>query len=600
MRLLISFIIYHMNIIKLKFYCRDITKSITSLCKHKFSSNTERVTDHTIKEQSFSNTKKEKKVDWSMLFKEDFSFEIKNFKENHFCNKPKAVVFDLNNVLLTYEKKKIAPYTSTLKAILKHPEWNSYLKASTTRDVAYEKIASDLKISIEQLSEVLGVARDCLSPIKEGVEILEKLKEKGYTLICLSNCPRDEIVLLQRRFDFLGNFDLILSSGDLGHNKPEKEAFYSLMSYTNLSADEIIFVDDDIENIASAESIGIKGLNIKDSSSYSKVFDFLNIATKSEKATEISPYSKKYFKAYNYLTKLADTDHHGFYKGIVGVGPKLKNSKLSSTEIFATVSVLTLSKQIALSPYGANILKELTKLQKNGKFKFFVDLEVIPYDQDTTSVCCALLLRHNMIDISVVNKVIDEMFTNVSDEGLFLTYFDKHRIRFCPIVCVNILYLIHLTGREKGSPAVEKTKKYLFNLLNSSEYSIDGTTYYPNPELFLLTLSKLVYKFPVAFAEFIPIMKREVQNRIGKNTDDSISLGVRSILSVLYDIENKKEFEMLLDMQLEDGSWKETAIYSTSSAAREDQFCWATRAYNTILGMKAIELQMLGKKSFNI
>ncbi len=76
-----------MNITKLKFISKDITKCIASFWKQPFSTTSERFNDKSLNEQNFSNTKKEKKVDWSILFKEDFSFEIKSFKENSFCNK---------------------------------------------------------------------------------------------------------------------------------------------------------------------------------------------------------------------------------------------------------------------------------------------------------------------------------------------------------------------------------------------------------------------------------------------------------------------------------------------------------------------------------
>ena len=54
-------------------------------------------------------------------------------------------------------------------------------------------------------------------------------------------------------------FDGLVFSGPIGKLKPHKEIFQHLLDTYNISADECIFIDDNLSNVMGANNAGING-----------------------------------------------------------------------------------------------------------------------------------------------------------------------------------------------------------------------------------------------------------------------------------------------------------------------------------------------------
>jgi HAD superfamily hydrolase (TIGR01509 family) len=570
--------------------------------------------------QGSDSAKSGNNVKWGSVFKENdcFDYKIKNISKTENPYKYKNYIFDINDVLLKFNTEMIKDCLSELRSILKHPIWKKYLDNSMKKNDVLEIIGKDIKLSVEEIIKILDRALHCLSPIEENIKFLNELKEKGMKLICISNCPIDDIIRIRRRFSFFDNFDVIFSSGDLGVLKPDTKAFKSILEFYDLNAEECVFFDDSEQNIKFAEDLGIKGVVNKDIQSLEEIRKLseiknqddsnkkleekellqTNLKQKYIRPLALSSISERVNHAFEYMTKYADLDKYGLFVSKVGKGEKMEDSKQSPSELFATVMMMVLSKQFVLSERGNNILTYMSKLHKDtGHFRFFVDLDVIPCDYDTTSLSLFLLKNSNLVSDKIIHQTIDKMFLNINEDNILMTFDDPKRPRICPIVCTNILNLVYLMKRE-NHPCIEATRKYIFDYLVTDKYETNFT-YYPNPDLFLYTISKLVYYYPNKFHEFRePIIEKLMKRKGVKAMDDCLSLSCRLIVSSIFKIENRTDFEKLISMQKEDGSWPESLLYSTHNKTK-GLFYWTNVGVSTMFGMKALELNNFNQNNTN-
>jgi HAD superfamily hydrolase (TIGR01509 family) len=94
-----------------------------------------------------------------------------------------------------------------------------------------------------------------VSPEVEGV--VRAVRENGYrTLICSNNFPA-RVSGLQEHFGFLDNFDAAVFSYEVGATKPSEIIFAELVKRSGVLPSEIAFADDNENNLAGANSIGM-------------------------------------------------------------------------------------------------------------------------------------------------------------------------------------------------------------------------------------------------------------------------------------------------------------------------------------------------------
>ena len=91
------------------------------------------------------------------------------------------------------------------------------------------------------------------------VHELREFAAAGYRVHALSNYPGEQIRFLYERFEFMQLFDTVVISGLLGFTKPDRRIYDYLLDV--IEAPTCLFIDDRVENVRSAESLGIKGLH---------------------------------------------------------------------------------------------------------------------------------------------------------------------------------------------------------------------------------------------------------------------------------------------------------------------------------------------------
>jgi glucose-1-phosphatase len=112
-----------------------------------------------------------------------------------------------------------------------------------------------VSFTIEQLSEYW--TRDYTVDEKVRLTVL-KAKELGYkTCVCTNN---NEIRLgfLKIKYELEKDFDVIVSSHEVGECKPAKRIFEELLKKLKAEGEELVYADDNPDRLQGARELGIK------------------------------------------------------------------------------------------------------------------------------------------------------------------------------------------------------------------------------------------------------------------------------------------------------------------------------------------------------
>jgi len=101
------------------------------------------------------------------------------------------------------------------------------------------------------------------------VKSIQKVKPK-FKIFLLSNTNSIHIAEFKRKigdleyYKFYNLFEKIYYSHEIGHRKPNKEAFQIILNENNLIANEVLFIDDSYQHIKAAKSLSINTHHLKD------------------------------------------------------------------------------------------------------------------------------------------------------------------------------------------------------------------------------------------------------------------------------------------------------------------------------------------------
>jgi HAD superfamily hydrolase (TIGR01509 family) len=103
----------------------------------------------------------------------------------------------------------------------------------------------------------------------EMISLLKELRSmKKYKLIALSNVNSSHWdYLLNKKWDFLEYFSEFILSHEVHLTKPDPRIFQLAIEKSECNAEEIVYVDDGLNNIRSANDLGIRGIyftNVED------------------------------------------------------------------------------------------------------------------------------------------------------------------------------------------------------------------------------------------------------------------------------------------------------------------------------------------------
>ena len=91
-------------------------------------------------------------------------------------------------------------------------------------------------------------------------ELVAELKDRGYGIYGLTNWSAETFPLIRDTYPIFRLMDGIVVSGEEHTMKPRPEIYRILLDRYALNPSESVFIDDNPDNIAAAETFGIKGI----------------------------------------------------------------------------------------------------------------------------------------------------------------------------------------------------------------------------------------------------------------------------------------------------------------------------------------------------
>lgn len=398
-------------------------------------------------------------------------------------------------------------------------------------------------------------ARDSLQANHDLIGLIRELKVQSngrLRIYAMSNISSPDWEVLRTKPADWSIFDEVFTSGAAGERKPNLGFYRHVISATGLQPRQTIFVDDKLENVLSARSLGFCGI----------LFDSESTVKRALRNLVGDPVER----GHEFLQRNA-----GNFESVTRATPN--HEAVVVQENFAQLLILEAT--------GDKKFVNLVEHPRTWNFfqgKGQLTTEEFPFDLDTTSLGLTILKR----DKDTANSVMNEMLEYVDHDGIIQTYFDHRRPRFDPVVCVNALSLFYAYGR--GSQ-LQRTLKWVHEVLLNRAY-LDGTRYYETAECFLYFISRLLLSSgdPELHALLKPVLKERVQERIGAE-GDSLALAMRILVCDFVGVRDEVDLRTLLALQCEDGGWEVGWMYKYGSSG----ISIGNRGLATALAIKAVE-----------
>lgn len=172
----------------------------------------------------------------------------------------KNIVFDLGRVVFahrteyrTEERRRFFSYVSEPPM----PQfWVDYDKGVSSLTKVAEDLAAYRKVDVEYARRMIEQSIEWQSTIEPTADLIRDLKAAGYRLYVLSNMSREFIAYLRKK-DVYSYFDGEVISCEEHVVKPQPEIYRILIERYSLDVAETMFIDDRIENVEVAATLGI-------------------------------------------------------------------------------------------------------------------------------------------------------------------------------------------------------------------------------------------------------------------------------------------------------------------------------------------------------
>lgn len=188
-------------------------------------------------------------------------FSIPLYAIFHFKN-PRTALFELLNSVEPFSKTIIKPCDELGHEL---PDiMCDWLKGVSSRDIRekvrpYAKNAKPLWNMVKAIFDPETFA-ESQTLIHAGADMVDHCIAQGHKVYILSNWDNESFGLIQQQYpEFFDKFSGIVLSGECGIVKPDPEIYKYLLSEYDLDASTCFFIDNQQENIAGAQSVGIKG-----------------------------------------------------------------------------------------------------------------------------------------------------------------------------------------------------------------------------------------------------------------------------------------------------------------------------------------------------
>lgn len=183
----------------------------------------------------------------------------------------KTIIFDLGGVIVdldysNFYKQIIAlsplekPQTRIMLEFFRQSDL--YHQGKMTDEEFYKLACEILQVCMINQNQFYEAFNSIISGSSqpEMISLLKELKDmKKYKLIALSNVNSSHWdYLLNKKWDFLEYFGEFILSHEVHLTKPDPRIFQLAIEKSECKAEEIVYIDDGLNNIRSANDLGIR------------------------------------------------------------------------------------------------------------------------------------------------------------------------------------------------------------------------------------------------------------------------------------------------------------------------------------------------------
>jgi FMN phosphatase YigB (HAD superfamily) len=193
---------------------------------------------------------------------------------------PTTFLFDLFGVLLGADKSTLIHFiaertnnsfeTTELEFI---KQFSKFEKREINFNQFFQNLQYGLKngnqLEVEEVKSIWMQQELAELPTVNYLPILKK----RYSINLISNVSNSYLNVLRNKFDFFNLFDKCITSESANSSKPSVEIFNYSLNKIGILPNEAVFIDDQKQNVISAESIGIIGHQYKSFNNFKKFIE---------------------------------------------------------------------------------------------------------------------------------------------------------------------------------------------------------------------------------------------------------------------------------------------------------------------------------------
>lgn len=180
--------------------------------------------------------------------------------------KTPVIIFDFGGVLIDWSPyflyRKVMKDDQEIKAFLEEIDfknWNPKFDLGYPFEKGVEEKCTEFPQHAEMIQRFNSHWMDAMGDVvADTAEVARRLKEAGYTLYGLSNWAETTFNRVKDRFYFLDYLEDYILSGRVKQVKPEPEIYHTLLRLIDRPAGDCLFIDDSLENIKTADSLGFQ------------------------------------------------------------------------------------------------------------------------------------------------------------------------------------------------------------------------------------------------------------------------------------------------------------------------------------------------------
>ncbi len=190
----------------------------------------------------------------------------------------KNVIFDFGNVLVQWHPEKVYAehFGDEARAwwFLRHvcdADWRNRIDAGESTAACIEELKAKQPEYAEAIELYRSRWREMLTDEVPGMrDVINDLRNRGHEIYGLTNWSMETFPAARERFGILQMIDRYVVSGAEGLVKPDARLFRVLLDRYHLQAEECVFVDDNPDNVAAANALGMEGIVFTDADSLRK------------------------------------------------------------------------------------------------------------------------------------------------------------------------------------------------------------------------------------------------------------------------------------------------------------------------------------------